>query len=65
MQGKLRDQPLHFDVYSECACCEKPVNFRMQHDLTYTLEDPESAPLFFVPLVNFAKLDAPNIIDDF
>ena len=65
MQGKLRDEALHFDVYSECACCAKPVNFRMQHDLTYTLEDPASDPVFFVPMVNFAKLRAASIIDDF
>ena len=65
MQGKLRDEPLHFDVDSECTCCGKPVRFRMNDDLTYILEDPESDPVFFAPLVNFAKLKADSIIDDF
>ena len=37
----------------------------MQHDLSFTLEDPASDPLFFVPLVDFTKLKASSIIDDF
>jgi hypothetical protein len=37
----------------------------MEHDLRFTLEDPECDPLFFVPMVDFAKLRAKSIIDDF
>ena len=65
VQGRLRDEPLHFDIESECACCGEPIRFRMQHDLSYTLADRSSDPLFFVPLVDFSKLRAPSIIDAF
>lgn len=65
MQGRLRDEPLHVDVESTCACCGAAIAFRLRHDLTYTLSDPESDPVFFVPLVDFTKLRAKSIIDDF
>jgi hypothetical protein len=65
VQGKLRNEPLSFDVESECACCTKPIRFTMRHDLSFTLDAPESDPLFFVPMVDFTKLKASSIIDHF
>lgn len=65
MQGRLRNEPLSFDIRSECACCGRPIRFRMEHDLRFALEDPECNPLFFVPMVDFTKLRAKSIIDDF
>jgi len=65
VQGRLRDQPLSFDVESECACCARPIRFRIGHDLEFTLEDPSCDPLFFVPMVDFTRLRAPSIIDGF
>jgi hypothetical protein len=37
----------------------------MKSDLTFTLADETSDPVFFVPMVDFTKLKAPSIIDDF
>jgi hypothetical protein len=37
----------------------------MNSDLSYTLEDKSSDPVFFVPMVDFTRLKAPSIIDDF
>jgi hypothetical protein len=37
----------------------------MGHDLRFELEDPECDPMFFVPMVDFTKLRAKSIIDDF
>lgn len=37
----------------------------MRHDLSYTLHDPESSPMIFMPIVEFTKLKAPSIVDDF
>ena len=65
MQGRLRNEPLSFDIRSECDCCGRPIRFRMDHDLRFELEDLECDPLFFVPLVDFTKLKANSIIDDF
>lgn len=65
VQGKLRDEPLSFDIESECACCKKPIRFTMRHDLSFTLADPSSEPVFFVPMVDFTRLKAPGIIEGF
>jgi hypothetical protein len=65
VQGRLRNEALSFDVESECACCGKPIRFTMRHDLSFTLGDPASDPLFLVPMVDFTRLKAPSIIDDF
>ncbi|MFC1579311.1 hypothetical protein ACFL4N_00190 [Thermodesulfobacteriota bacterium] len=65
VQGKLRDEPLSFDIESECACCKRPIRFTMRHDLDFTLADPESDPIFFVPIVDFTRLKAHSIIDRF
>jgi hypothetical protein len=37
----------------------------MRHDLTFTLADPSSEPVFFVPMVDFTRLKAPSIIERF
>jgi hypothetical protein len=65
VQGKLRDEPLSFDIESECACCKKPIRFTMRHDLSFTLADRNSDPVFLVPMVDFTRLKAPSIIEDF
>ena len=65
VQGKLRNEPLSFDIASECACCKVPIKFTMSHDLSYELGDPSSDPIFFVPLVDFTKLKAPSIVEHF
>ena len=65
VQGKLRDESLSFEVRTECSCCGRKIGFTLQHDLSYTLDDPESSPLYFVPVVDFTKLQAPSIVDDF
>ena len=65
MQGKLRAEPLSFDITTECACCGKPIQITMRHDLSYRLREPDSSPLFCVPMVDFTKLRAPSIINAF
>jgi hypothetical protein len=65
VQGRLRNEPLSFDIDTECACCTRPIRFRMDYDLRFELKDPECDPLFFIPLVDFTKLKASSIIDHF
>ena len=65
VQGRLRNEALSFEVHTECACCGRGIGFTMRHDLSYTLDDPESSPMFFMPIVDFTRLKAPSIIDDF
>ncbi len=65
MQGRLRDEALSFEIDTECACCGKSIHITMEHDLDYTLGEPESKPMFYIPMVDFTKLKAPSIIDAF
>ena len=65
VQGKLRDEPISFDIDSECECCKKPIRFTMRHDLSFNLADPDSDPIFFVPIIDFTRLKAPSIIEHF
>jgi hypothetical protein len=65
VQGRLRDEELSFAIATECACCRRPISFTMRADLGYTLDEPDCRPLFFVPMVDFTRLKAPSIIDDF
>jgi hypothetical protein len=37
----------------------------MRHDLSFTLADSSSDPVFFVPMLDFTRLKAPSIIEHF
>ena len=65
MQGKLRNEPLSFEIRTECQCCRRRITFQMRHDLSYTLDEADCSPTFFMPIVDFTKLKAPSIIDHF
>jgi len=56
---------MSFDVRTECACCGREIAFRMADDTSYEISEPAASPLFFVPMVDFTRLDAPSIVDDF
>ena len=56
---------MSFDIRTECACCGQTIEFRMSDDSSYELADEAASPLFFVPLVDFTRLEAPSIVDDF
>jgi hypothetical protein len=65
VQGRLRNEALSFEIRTECVCCGRRIGFTMKHDLSYTFNEPGSSPMFFLPMVDFTKLKAPSIIDDF
>ena len=53
-------------MQTECAHCGRPLRIRVDSELAYVVEEGTGAePLALLPLVDFAKLKAPNIIDDF
>ncbi len=65
VQGYLRREPLAVTIRSECAHCRRALAVRIDHALRYEITTREAAPLVFLPLVNFARLKAESIIDDF
>ena len=64
VQGQLRNESLAVTFRTECAHCGRPMRIEVDSELKYVVEEGAD-PLVFVPIVNFAKLKAPNIIDDF
>lgn len=64
VQGQLRKEPVSIAFATRCACCEQPMSLEIDDRLAYRVAD-EAKPLVFVPLVNFAKLTEPSIIDAF
>jgi hypothetical protein len=65
VQGRLRSEPLSVAVRTECAHCAQPINFEIDSELEYRIEEKEAAPLVFVPTVNFGELTEPSIVDVF
>ena len=65
MQGHLRGEPLTLTVETECAHCSRPIELQLDGNLNAFVLSPDATPRVFVPIVDFAKLDDPSIIDAF
>jgi len=65
VQGQLREQSLAVTIHTECACCRQPLKIQLDSELNYTIPPGDAQPLVFVPLVDFASLEDPSIIDAF
>ncbi len=65
MQGQLRKEKLTCQVSTTCAHCGQPIELEIDSDLHYTVGSAGAAPLVFVPMVDFATLEDPSIIDAF
>ena len=64
VQGQLRREPIAVTIDSQCAHCSRPMRLHVDSDLNHRSEDAP-APIIYLPIVDFAKLKAPNIIDAF
>jgi len=65
VQGRLRNEPLEFSVATECAHCARPIHIDLDSRLDFRVQEIGASPLVFTPIVDFAKLSGPSIIDDF
>jgi hypothetical protein len=64
VQGYLRQEALAVTFRTDCAHCVRPLRIKVDSELKCVVEEGAD-PLVFIPAVNFEKLKAPNIIDDF
>ena len=64
VQGHLRNEPIAVTIRTECARCSRPLRIEVDSELRYSVTEGAD-PLVFLPLVNFAKLMDPSIIDAF
>ncbi len=65
VQGQLRREALTVTFESECAHCRRSLLITIGSDLSHRVDAEAAGALVFVPLVDFAKLRAKSIIDDF
>jgi hypothetical protein len=65
VQGQLRKEKLIVSIQTECGHCHTPLHPEVDSDLNFRVQEPQAAPLVFVPMMNFQKLDDPSIIDAF
>lgn len=65
VQGQLRHESLTITFLSACAHCERPLQLEIGSDLNYRVDPEARGALVFVPMVDFAKVRARSIIDDF
>lgn len=65
VQGQLGGTSLSVSVETECGHCHAPLHLEIDSDLNFRVREERAKPMVFVPLVDFAKLDDPSIIDAF
>jgi len=65
VQGQLRGEPLSFHIETQCGHCGEPLELEIDSRLNYRVVQPGAEPLIFAPLVDFARLKDPSIIDAF
>ena len=65
VQGRLRSEKLTFHIETRCGHCNQPLHLEVNSDLDVDVIEKEAEPLIFAPLVDFGRLQAPNIIDVF
>ena len=64
VQGQLQHKAVSVTFRTACAHCAQPMRIDIDSALRCAVEG-EAEPLVFVPAVDFTRLKAPNIIDDF
>jgi hypothetical protein len=65
VQGHLSRRSLDVTFRTECAHCHRPMRLQVDSDLHHRIDDGDPSALVFVPLVSFAKVKDPSIIDVF
>ncbi len=58
-------QALRVIVNTECAHCSRPMEIKIDSNLTYTVKEEGCQPIVFVPDVNLFKLEDESIINAF
>ena len=65
VQGRLRSEALSVEIASECAHCRRPLHLEIDSEARVRVVEAGAEPWICIPIVNFKKLLAPNILDDF
>jgi hypothetical protein len=63
--GRLLRRKLTVDIRSICAQSGRPLRLEVSSDLSWRVDGESAQPLLFTPSVDWSKLGARNIIDDY
>jgi hypothetical protein len=65
VQGQLRKEKLSCQVETVCSHCSQSIHLEIDSDLRCSVMEAGAAPLVFVPMVDFDRLEDPSIINAF
>ena len=65
VQGRVLEKDLGCTVETECSISKRSIVFELDSELRYGVQPPAEKPVFFIPMIDLANLDAPCIVDDF
>lgn len=64
VQGKLTGNEVDVEVHTECAHCGEALELTVDAHMRCTVHTPGADPVVSIPLVDPARIRAPNILDD-
>lgn len=65
VQGQLRNESITITFRTECGHCARALRLEVNSAGRSDIAEAGPNPLVYVPVIDFTKLKAPNIIDDF
>jgi len=65
VQGRLLEKDLSCNIETTCAMSGRSIIFELDSELRHTVLPPAEEPVFFIPMIDLANLNAPTIVDDF
>ena len=65
MQGQLRQETLSVTITTECAFSHQAIHIEIDSDLIFRVHEEDADLWLYLPMVDFAKLKDPSIIDAF
>jgi len=65
MEKKTQSESISFEIKSECAQTKQSIHIEIDSDLKFRVVNKDADLMIYIPVVDFAKLKKPSIIDDF
>ena len=62
VQGRLRNERLSVEIETSCAHCGQELHITVDSEMHWSVKEHDAQPLLFMPEVNWAHFEGPNII---
>ena len=64
-QKEPQKKPISFDIRSECAESNQSIHIEIDSELNYRVVNEDADLRIYIPVIDFAKLKEPSIVDVF